>query len=139
MSPLTQLIQTYYDAFNAKDMDRFLDLLSDTVAHDINQGHREDGKAAFRAFMAKMNEHYDETITDLVICESADQTRAAAEFRVLGRYLKTDQGLPDAHGQTYDLKAGAFFDVSEGLITRVTNYYNLEDWITQVNAPHDRS
>ena len=34
------LIQAYYDAFNAADMPAFLALLSDDVVHDINQGER---------------------------------------------------------------------------------------------------
>ncbi len=35
------LVADYYDAFNAGDMDRFLSLLADDVAHDINQGERQ--------------------------------------------------------------------------------------------------
>ena len=51
-----------------------------------------------------------------------------------GEYLETDEGLPPANGQTYRLPAGAFFDVKEGLITRVTTYYNLTDWMAQVTG-----
>ena len=32
------LIEKYYMSFNAGDMDNFLDLLTDDVIHDINQG-----------------------------------------------------------------------------------------------------
>jgi hypothetical protein len=32
------------------------------------------------------------------------------------------------------LPAGAFFDLEGGLISRVTVYYNLTDWIAQVSA-----
>ena len=41
------------------------------------------------------------------------------------RYKVGDEGLPAAHGQTYVLPGGAFFDVRDGRIARVTNYYNL--------------
>jgi steroid delta-isomerase-like uncharacterized protein len=41
--------------------------------------------------------------------------------------------LPEANGQTYRLPAGAFFDIREGKVARVTNYYNLGDWIAQVD------
>ena len=50
------------------------------------------------------------------------------------RYLATDPGLPQAHGQTYVLPAGAFFDVAGGKITRITTFYNLADWVAQVSA-----
>jgi hypothetical protein len=31
------------------------------------------------------------------------------------------------------LPAGAFFDLRDGLISRVTTFYNLNDWIRQVS------
>lgn len=129
-----QLIQRYYDAFNHQDMETFLGLLTDDVIHDINQGRRETGKAAFSDFMARMNHHYREQLHDIVIMTSPDGSRAAAEFVVHGEYLATDEGLPEANGQSYVLPAGAFFDIRDGKIARVTNYYNLSDWIAQVNA-----
>jgi steroid delta-isomerase-like uncharacterized protein len=61
-----------------------------------------------------------------------DGARAAAEFVVHGTYLVADEGLPPAHGQSYVLPAGAFFEVSGGRIARVTNFYNLQDWLAQV-------
>ena len=129
-----KLIQDYYAAFNAGNMDTFLELLTEDVVHDINQGQRETGKAAFRAFMDRMNRNYKEQLVDMVIMASADGKRAAAEFVVLGEYLVTDEGLPEAKGQKYRLPAGAFFDIRDGKVARITNYYNLEDWIAQVNA-----
>ena len=128
-----QLIQDYYAAFNRQDMETFLALLTDDVVHDINQGAREVGKEAFAAFMARMNHHYREQLTDIVVMTSADGSRAAAEFVVNGEYLNTDEGLPEANGQTYVLPAGAFFDIRDGKVARVTNYYNLSDWIEQVD------
>jgi steroid delta-isomerase-like uncharacterized protein len=51
---------------------------------------------------------------------------------VLGEYLQTDEGLPPAKGQKYRLPAGAFFEIRDGKVARITNYYNLQDWIAQV-------
>ncbi|MEC4750643.1 ketosteroid isomerase-related protein [Methylomicrobium sp. Wu6] len=129
-----KLIQNYYAAFNAGDMDTFLNLLTDDVIHDINQGKREIGKDAFKQFMACMNHNYKEQLVDMVIMASEDGKRAAAEFVVLGEYLQTDEGLPAANGQKYRLPAGAFFDIRDGKVSRITNYYNLNDWIAQVNG-----
>jgi steroid delta-isomerase-like uncharacterized protein len=130
----TDTISAYYDAFNRQDMDAFLDLLTDDVAHDINQGERQTGKDTFRSFMDKMNRCYRERLTDIVIMESADGTRGAAEFTVNGEYLATDEGLPEAAGQKYVLPAGAFFEIRDGKVARISNYYNLTDWIAQVGA-----
>lgn len=128
------LVQRYYDAFNAQDMDAFLALLSEDVVHDINQGGREEGREAFAAFMAKMNRSYREQIVDLVILTEPSGRRAAAEFTVLGKYLATDAGLPEARGQTYRLPAGAFFEIADGKVARISNYYNLQDWLDQVQS-----
>lgn len=129
----TDLIKDYYAAFNAGDMDRFLALLSDEVVHDINQGERQIGKAAFAAFMTRMNRCYREQLSDIVVMASSDGRRAAAEFIVHGQYLADDDGLPPASGQRYLLPAGAFFEIRDGKVARVTNYYNLNDWIEQVS------
>ncbi|NTE53991.1 SnoaL-like domain-containing protein [Agrobacterium tumefaciens] len=129
-----ETIRAYYDAFNRQDMDAFLALLHDEVVHDINQGERQAGKAAFASFMDHMNRCYKENLTDMVIMASADGKRASAEFTVNGEYLATDEGLPEADGQKYVLPAGAFFDLRDGKVSRVTNYYNLNDWIAQVGA-----
>lgn len=128
------LIQRYYASFNAGDMDTFLSLLTDDVIHDINQAGREIGLDAFRTFMQKMNRSYRERLVDITIMVNQDGQRAAAEFVVLGEYLATDEGLPEAHGQTYRLAAGAFFEIRDGKVARISNYYNLQDWLTQVGA-----
>jgi len=128
------LIRAYYGAFNAKDVKGFLALLSDVVVHDINQGGREHGKHAFAAFLTRMNLCYDEQIVDLVVMTNEDGSRAATEFTVLGRYVGTDEGLPPATGQRYKLPAGAFFEVKDGKVARISNFYNLEDWLKQVRG-----
>ena len=133
MDATIDLIRRYYAAFNFGDMKTFESLLTDDVIHDINQGKRETGKDAFRKFMDRMNGAYKENLTDMSIMASADGTRASAEFVVNGEYLRSDEGLPQAHGQKYVLPAGAFFVVRDGKVARITNYYNLQDWIDQVS------
>jgi steroid delta-isomerase-like uncharacterized protein len=71
---------------------------------------------------------------DLVLFADVTVTRAAAEFTVLGTYLSTDEGLPAATGQSYRLPAGAFFTLENGLISRVTLYYNLQEWLAAIAA-----
>jgi len=126
------LLTRYYAAFNAGDWQGMLDCLDDDVAHDINQGETQRGKEAFARFLAHMERCYKERLDGIVLMASDDGTRGAAEFTVHGEYLATDDGLPEANGQTYQLPAGAFFAIAGGKITRVTVYYNLADWTAQV-------
>lgn len=126
------LIVRYYAAFNAGNWQGMLDCLSDDVAHDVNQGERVVGKAAFAQFLGHMERCYKERLEDIVVMANEDGTRAAAEFVVHGAYLATDEGLPEADGQTYVLPAGAFLGIEDGKINRLTMYYNLADWTKQV-------
>jgi steroid delta-isomerase-like uncharacterized protein len=129
------LIERYYAAFNAGDSEAMLACLSENVVHDVNQGKRRTGKQAFRDFIGHMDRCYAEQLSEIAIMATPDGTRAAAEFLVLGTYIETDEALPPASGQTYRLAAGTFFEVHDGLITRVTTYYNLADWLAQINKP----
>ncbi len=133
MPPTETLIRRYYDAFNTGDEAGFLALLAEDVVHDINQGGREVGREAFARFLSRMNRCYRERIADLVVLTEPSGTRAAAEFTVHGTYLETDEGLPPARGQRYVLAAGAFFELRDGKVARVSNHYNLPDWIRQVS------
>lgn len=128
------LIRAYLDAFNRGDREAMLALLAEDVAHDVNQGGREVGRAAFAAFMARMDRCYRERLTDIVVMATPDGHRAAAEFVVHGEYLATDEGLPEARGQRYVLPAGAFYEIRDGRIGRVTMFYNMPGWIAQVTA-----
>ncbi|WP_417589035.1 ketosteroid isomerase-related protein [Pararhodobacter oceanensis] len=129
-----QILQSYYDAFNAGDVAAMSDCLHEDFIHYANEGDARPGKQAFAEFSAHMSETYKENLTDMVIFTDESGTRGAAEFTVNGTYLKTDPGLPEARCQTYRLPAGAFFTLKDGLISRVTTYYNLQDWMAQVSA-----
>lgn len=128
----SELIAAYYDAFNRGDREAMLSMLTDDVVHDLNQGDREIGRSAFRLFLQRMDRCYGEQLRDIVVMASADGQRAGAEYVVHGEYKATDEGLPDAKGQLYVLPGGAFFDIRDSKIARVTNYYNLTDWLAQV-------
>ena len=127
-----QIIQDYFDAFNAGDTDGMLACVSDDVAHHVNEGKIRTGKPLFAEFCAHMSRSYREELTDMVIFATGD--RAAAEYVVNGTYLETDPGLPEANGQTYKLPVGSFFEVRDGKICRVTTYYNLANWARQVGG-----
>lgn len=121
-------VQNYYDAFNRKDWAKMLNLVHPDVRHDSNQGSTRIGKELFAQFVQHMNDCYDETLTDLVLMAEPTGSRVACEFVVNGVYKQTDGDLPPATGQTYVLPAGSFLEIADGLITRITTYYNLPLW-----------
>ncbi len=126
------LVQRYFDAFNAGDIEAMLECLSDDVAHHVNEGEVRHGKDAFRQFCMHMSRCYHEQLSEMVVFLSPEGARAAAEYVVSGKFLQADEGLPQASGQTYRLPAGSFFELKDSRITRVTTYYNLADWMRQI-------
>ncbi|MDT0497381.1 hypothetical protein RM530_08385 [Algiphilus sp. W345] len=81
-----------------------------------------------------MNRCYRERVENIEITSDPDGTRCALEFTVLGTYLNTDEGPPEVRGQTYHRPGGAFFELRAGKVVRISNYYHLQDWLTQVGT-----
>lgn len=107
-------------------------LLSETIRHEPNQGSLRIGLDLFREFQAHMEKCYEETLSDMVFFGEPSGKRVAVEFVVNGKYISTDEGLPEANGQKYVLPAGAFLEVEGDKITRITTYYNLPLWESMV-------
>ncbi|MDZ7934550.1 MAG: nuclear transport factor 2 family protein [Emticicia sp.] len=128
-----ETVKNYYDCFNNKDWQGMLALVHPEIKHQPNQGEERIGVELFTAFLQMMDECYEETLTKIVLLGEPNNNRVAAEFVVNGIYKKGDEDLPAAHGQTYVLPAGAFLEVKDGKISRVTTYYNLPLWIKLVS------
>lgn len=129
-----KVVKDYYTSFNTKNWQGMLDLLHPEVKHEANQGDTRVGKALFTEFLAHMDTCYDEKLTDMVFFSEDSNSRVAVEFVVNGIYKATDSDLPEATGQKYVLPAGAFLEIKDGLIYRVTTYYNLPLWMELVGA-----
>ncbi len=127
-----QLIETYYKHFNDLQFDKMVSLLDDNVVHEVNEGQPQVGLETFKKFMGVMDEHYQEQVKELHVFSTKDPQRFAAEFYIDGVYKKTQEGLPVAKNQKYYIRVGAFFEVKNNKIVRVTNHYNLAHWIKAV-------
>jgi len=126
------LVLRFCAAYSRGDVEGMLDCVSDDLMHDVNQGPRESGKAAFRAYLQQHVRSYREEWRDVVVMSIDDGTRAAAEFSVHGVYQNAAPGLPAAQGQRYVLTAGVFFAINQGKIARITPYYNQYDRQAQI-------
>lgn len=127
------LIELYYQYFNKKDWDGMLSLVSENITHEPNQSEPRFGIEKFKNFLQKMNDCYDENLTNMIFYSDATGQKFACEFIVNGKYKKGEEGLPIAHGQSYVLPASAFLTIENGKILRVATNYNLEKWIELVS------
>ncbi len=128
-----EIVQQYYQFFNQKNWQGMLALVNSEVRHETNQGEVRLGIEKFTAFLQKMDECYDENLTDMVFFTEPSNNRIAVEFVVNGIYKKGDEDLPPAHNQSYILPAAAFLEVRNNKIIRITTYYNLPLWIELVS------
>lgn len=129
-----KIVKDYYAAFNNKDWNEMLELVGNDICHEPNQGEPREGKELFKAFLQKMDDSYEETLTNMKFYVSEDNDGTiAAEFTVNGIYNKAEEGLPAAEGQAYVLPAAAFLKVKDGKVVRVATHYNLELWIELVS------
>ena len=126
------LVLRFCAAYSRGDVEGMLDCVADDLMHDVNQGPRESGKAAFRAYLQQHVRSYREEWRDVVVMSIDDGPRAAAEFSVHGVYQNAAPGLPTAQGQRYVLTAGVFFAINQGKIARITPYYNQYDRQAQI-------
>jgi steroid delta-isomerase-like uncharacterized protein len=128
-----EIVEKYYEAFNQQNWDAMLALVHPNIAHEPNQGESRLGKEAFTVFMADMDRCYSEELKDIVLYSSSYPDKIAASFMVHGIYKEGDEGFPEAKGQKYVLPAAAFLELRDGLISKVTTYYNLQQWIKLVS------
>lgn len=126
------LVREYCDALNDGDIDKLLQLVTDDVVHDVNQGERRQGRDKLKAFHARMAHHYSDKLVDAAVMVARNGERAAAEYNIKGTYKETEQGLPPASQQTYGLPGGTFFAIRDGKISRISTYFNMTDWLTQI-------
>lgn len=128
-----EIVQAYYHCFNQQDWAGMLGLLHPAIRHEVNQGEAQIGIEAFQKFLAHMDLCYDEKLSNFTYFTEPSGQKIAVEFTVNGVYKTTDGELPPAKGQTYELPVGAFLEVVDGKIARVTNYYNLTLWVKLVS------
>lgn len=110
-----------------------LSLLNEDIRHEPNQGNTRIGKQQFAEFLKRMDECYQEKLTDLVFLSRKNSYLVAIEFVVHGVYKKAETGLPEAKNQPYILPAAAFLEVHDHKITRISTHYNLPLWIKLVS------
>lgn len=128
-----EIVKAYYNAFNRQDWEGMLALLDEDILHEPNQGTPRKGKALFREFLSRMDNAYHEVLKDFTYYRDDAGKKVAVQFTVHGKYLQSEEDLPEAKGQKYVLPAAAFLELDKGRITKVATYYNLNDWIEQVS------
>lgn len=127
-----ELIQQFYEAFNLRDIETLLTLISSDFVHDRHESASVIGPIAFKEYLTILFGHFHETVHDPMILTSPDGQYASAKFHASGNYVKTFPGYPEANGQGYLISVGHFFELDRKKITRYTPYFNQNNLINQL-------
>lgn len=98
-----KIIQDYFDAFNAGDIEGMLACLTDDVAHHVNERKIRRDKDLFTEFCAHMSRCYRENLTEMVIFANGD--RAAAEYGICREWNLSRNRSRPAGGERPNLQA----------------------------------
>jgi len=108
------LVGRYLDSVNRRDAVAALGCLSEDIAHDLPDGTREIGADALRATLAQRASQTDAQMADIVVMASLDGAHAAAEYTLRQEH--------EASGRRAALRAGAFFAIDDGRISRISEH-----------------
>lgn len=128
-----ETVKKYYLEFNKKNIAGILELCTDNVINDLNQGDSQEGIAKLKDYLLTAWSHFDEKVSHLDIMTNQDQSNIATEYLVNGKYYNTKEGLFPSTNQVYEIKCTSLFKFDDsGKISRITRYYNAKQWIDMV-------
>lgn len=119
------LINRFFEAFNAQDRDTLMALVSEDVVLDCHPQHREWGLEALDALLDRCQSSFREHVFDIEIMTNVDGTRAAAEYTVLGVAISNDSQELEETPQSYRFSGGLFFEIRDAQIGRLSPLRNL--------------
>ena len=128
-----ELIQTYYREFNKRNVVGLLKILHPHVIHTTFAGNIEIGLDAFQKYILGVFDCVKETVSNVIILVSDDGRYASAQVICDGEYVKTAYNYPEARNQKYSVECHSFFEIKDGLIYKLSNYFNEKDWLAQIS------
>ncbi len=129
-----QLVQKFYDFFNAEDFEAYRNILAEDFSHQVNFEELDAGVNPFIEFLQDNQKHYKEKIENPLIMVSEDGRHASAKCVVTGEYVLTDESGIQAQGQTYRLDVIHFFEIKDEKVSRGCGWYDQSDWEKQVKT-----
>ena len=111
----------FFDAFDRKDVEKLLSLVSDDIVEDVPGVGIIEGTEQERSFLNSLFSSFPDMATDVTRVTTSGGV-VAVEWSRRGTFTGEPwQGLP-ANGRTFDTRGAAFVEVSGSRVTRVTIY-----------------
>ena len=129
------LMQGLADAFNAREWDRVTEFVTEDLEfEDVAAGVSLTGLDAFVGYAQSWASAFpDMTIETLSVV--GDETHMAGEFKGGGTHdgtLQTPDGDIPATGRRFDERFVWYYEVADGKLSAVRDYYNVMSLMTQL-------
>ena len=132
MSP-EQVVRDFYAAYARRDIDEMMSHVSDGIVEDLSGVGLVTGAQQEREFLAGVIASFPDLVTELTGVLACGDV-VAVEWRRAGTISGAPwTGLP-ASGKPFALRGGAFLEVSENKITRITGYYDTAEFARHIGA-----
>jgi hypothetical protein len=99
--------------------------------HELNQGPREVGKAAFREFLQRMEYCYSEQLVDIAAARSPTARARRPNTPWSGEYVADDIGMPPRAGRNTACPVPLLRPAGDGRIPGAATI-QLQEWFSQV-------
>lgn len=124
----------YYEAYNARNIDGQVSLMTESVVYVSNSGKIREGKDAYRKYTEGLFAEVNEKVVDIKYFFDPQQSVIIAQSFAEGSYTSTTPGMPKATGQKYRIPVVEIFELMDGQIVRLTTVYNEDLWSQQIKA-----
>jgi steroid delta-isomerase-like uncharacterized protein len=121
-SPAAESVaRDFFDAFDRKDVERVMSLVSDDIVEDVPGVGIIEGAEEERAFLNSLFSSFPDMATEMTRVTAAGNV-VAIEWSRRGTFTGAPwQGLP-ASGRSFSTRGAAFLEVNGDRVTRVTIY-----------------
>ena len=135
---MTRMLEDYFAAWNSQDVERILSFFTDDCLYeDVALKRIVRGKAELQALLESVFTDIAGLKMDIKSVFSSGNW-VASEWTMSGRFVHSSDPLLTATGKSFLVRGATVFELSNGKISRNTDYLDLTGFLRQVGLMSDR-
>jgi steroid delta-isomerase-like uncharacterized protein len=135
---MTKILEQYFIAWNSHDVERLLSFFTDDCLYeDVSLKRIVRGKAELRALLESVFADIADFKMETKSVFSAGNW-GAGEWTMNGIFVHSSDPLLTATGKSFLIRGATIFELSDGKISRNTDYLDLTLFLRQVGLMSDR-
>jgi steroid delta-isomerase-like uncharacterized protein len=129
---MTKMLEDYFTAWNSQDVERLMSFFTDDCLYeDVSLKRIVRGKAELRALLESVFADIADFQMDIKSVFSTGRW-GASEWTMSGRFVHSSDPLLTATGKSFLIRGATVFEMSDGKISRNTDYLDLTAFLKQV-------